>query len=242
MMYTLSSFYKSKEWMLFRLSVINERLIKDKCSDYYGLVICEHCGKPIIKQYDCIAHHIEELAEENVNDVEVSLNPANIKLVHHKCHNIMHDKLASGSRYSSKRVYIVYGSPLSGKSSWVRDSMGVGDLIIDMDSIWQCVSGCDRYVKPKRLSACAFGVRDYLLESVRLRRGKWQNAYVIGGYPLISERERLARELDAELIYVDTSREECMERLLSCSDGRDVTEWSKYIDDWWRKYAPRLYE
>ena len=231
MRYTLANFYKSDEWWNL-LQVIKSERIDDE-----GQIICEFCGKPIVRAYDCIGHHVIVLTEENVNDVEVSLNSANIRLVHHRCHNKIHNKLGNMS-YSLRKVYLVYGSPLSGKSSWVNEVMNEGDLVVDIDSIWQCVSGCSRYTKPNRLRSIAFGVRDYLIDSVRMRRGKWQNAYVIGGYPLISERERLAKELDAELVYVDTSQEECLSRLESCDDGRNKEEWEKYICDWWEKYAP----
>ena len=180
---SLYNFYRSDEWENL-LKVIKLERLQD------GELFCEYCGKPIIKSYDCIGHHVIELTEENYTDYNISLNPVNIKLVHHKCHNLMHNKLS----YSGRQVFIVYGSPLSGKSSYVRESMTDGDLIIDIDNIWECVSGCDRYVKPNRLKSVVFAVRDNLLESVKYRRGKWSNAYVIGGYPYQAERERLERE------------------------------------------------
>jgi hypothetical protein len=129
----------------------------------------------------------------------------------------------------------VYGSPLSGKSSYVAEAMSEGDLIIDMDSIWQCVSGCDKYIKPNRLKSVVFSVRDNLLESVKYRRGKWLNAYVIGGYPFRAERERLIDTLGAREVFIDTTKEECLHRLSVCED-RDKTEWGKYINDWWLQY------
>ena len=168
----------------------------------------------------------------------VSLNPDNIQLVHHKCHNRIHKKFYYGE--DTRQVYLVYGSPLSGKTTWVNQVRNDGDLMVDMDSIWQAVSGCDRYVKPGTLNACVFGVRDYLLECVKYRRGKWRNAYVIGGYPLISERERLCKELRAREVFIDTSKDECLRRLDDCDDGRDVEEWQAFIDEWWRRYAPRI--
>lgn len=230
MRYTLNNFYKSKEWWNLLQAIKSERL------DENGQLICKHCGKPIVRAYDCIGHHTIPLTEENVNMVEISLNPALIWLVHHKCHNKIHNKLGSMS-YGCRKVYIVYGSPLSGKSTWVRESMNEGDLVIDMDSIWQCVSGCGRYVKPPRLNAIVFGVRDKLLDDAKYRRGKWQDAYVIGGYPLISERERLCKELDAELVFIDTSEQECLDRLLACNDGRDIDEWRTYITKWWDQHG-----
>lgn len=226
-MFDLSTFYQSDIWVNLTRSIRAERINAE------GFNICEYCRKPIVKAYDCICHHKEYLTEDNINDVEISLNPDNIMLVHHKCHNIIHNKLG----YSKRGIYIVYGSPLSGKSTWVNTVKSEGDLILDIDSIWQCVSGCDRYIKPKRLNAVVFGIRDKILDDIRYRHGKWCNAYIIGGYPLQSERERLSKELGAELIYIESTKEECLNRLYTCDD-RNIEAWERYINDWWHKYGP----
>lgn len=222
---SLYNFYRSKEWERLLIVLKNERI------DNAGNIICEHCGKPIVKAYDCIGHHKIELTEENYTDANISLNPDNIALVHHRCHNQIHNKLG----YSGRQVFIVYGSPLSGKTSYVAEAMNEGDLIIDLDNIWQAVSGCERYVKPNRLKSVVFSVRDNLLESVKYRRGKWLNAYIIGGYPYEAERLRLADQLGARLIHIDTDKDECLRRLDNCED-RDRADWSKYINDWWLQY------
>lgn len=229
--YTLDTFYKSKQWVDLVHAIRLERINSD------GDVICEECGEPIVRAYDCIGHHKEELTELNVNDAMISLNPDNVMLVHHKCHNRIHKKFYYGE--DTRQVYLVYGSPLSGKTTWVNEVRNDGDLIVDIDSIWQAISGCERYQKPAVLNACVFGVRDYLIECVKYRRGKWRNAYVVGGYPLISERERLCRELRAREIFIDTSQKECLQRLEECKDGRDTEQWTKFILEWWKRYSPR---
>lgn len=222
---SLYNFYRSREWENLLKVLKLERV------DAQGNIICAHCGRPITRAYDCIGHHVIELTEENYTDANISLNPDNIQLIHHKCHNIIHNKLG----YAQRQVFIVYGSPLSGKSSYVSEAMSEGDLIIDLDSIWQCVSGCERYVKPARLKSVVFAVRDNLLESVKYRRGKWLNAYVIGGYPFKAERDRLVDTLGAREIYIDTDKDTCLNRLYE-SEGRDKVEWERYINDWWLQY------
>ena len=221
---SLYNFYRSDSWTNLLKVIRNERLSPE------GYNVCEYCGKPIVRAYDCIGHHRTELTEENYTDYNISLNPLNIMLVHHRCHNIIHNKLS----YSGRQVFIVYGSPLSGKTSYVREAMSEGDLIVDLDNIWQAVSGCDRYVKPARLKAIVFSVRDNLLESIRYRRGKWLNAYVIGGYPYEAERNRLADQLGARLIHIDTDKETCLSRL-AADESRDFNEWSQYIEDYFLK-------
>ena len=222
---TLDNFYRSKEWEKLISVIKAERVNED------GHIICWHCGKPIVRAYDCIAHHTIFLTEENVNDAEISLNPDLIQLVHHRCHNKIHEKLG----HSRREIFIVWGSPLSGKTTFVRENMIEGDLVIDMDNIWQCVSGQDRYVKPARLNAVVFKIRDELMAAVKYRLGYWSNCYIIGGYPLISERERLSKELGARLIYIDSTKEECLARLETCTD-RDKAEWTEYINTWWQRF------
>lgn len=223
----LRNFYTSRDWVELTKIIRLERMNPE------GQLICEYCGKPIVAKYDCICHHKIELTETNYLDATIAMNPDNIMLVHHRCHNKIHNKLC----YSNRQVYIVYGSPLSGKSTFVKDNMDVGDYIVDIDNIWQSISGCDRYIKPNRLRSCVFNIRNYMIDMVRMRQGKWLNAWVIGGYPLISERERLSKTLNAREIYIDTSKDECIRRLYECDDGRNVDDWLKYIDDWWEKFS-----
>lgn len=223
---SLYNFYRSDNWTNL-LKILKLQRVNSE-----GQLICEHCGKPIVKAYDCIGHHRIELTEENYTDYGISLNPDLIALVHHRCHNQIHDRLGMAT---VRQVFIVYGAPLSGKSTWVKDNMDEGDLIIDMDSIWECVSGCDRYIKPKRLNSVVFSVRDNLLESVKYRRGKWLNAYVIGGYPYQGERERLIDSLGAREIFIDTTRDECINRLTQCKD-REFNVWLDYINNWFLQY------
>ena len=214
-MFTLDNFYKSKEW----LSLLEQLKLERVNSN--GELICEYCGLPIVKKYDCIGHHKIELTDANVNDYNISLNKENIMLIHHKCHNKIHERF-SGFK---QKVYIVYGSPCSGKSTWVNDVAYDDDLIVDIDNIWECICNSNKYHKPNRLKANVFGVRDTLIDMIKCRKGMWRNAYVIGTYPLASDRERLSKLLGAELIFIDETRETCLSRALN-------DEWIKYINDW----------
>lgn len=227
-MTTLDSFYRSKEWRKLVKNIKLERL------NERGQVICSHCGKPIVHEYDCIGHHIKYLTHENVNDPLIALNPDNVELVHHRCHNLIHKKM----EHKERQVYLVYGPPLAGKTTYVNSIMNRGDLIVDMDLIWQCVSGLDRYDKPPRLNAVAFTVRDSLIDAVRYRRGKWTNAYIIGGYPYEGERERLVKDLGAREVFVSATKEECLTRLQATEDGRDKKEWTRFIQQWFDRSPP----
>lgn len=222
----LFEFYRSPEWAKL-LKILKAERVNEE-----GQIICDYCGKPIVKAYDMIGHHKEELTEENVQDYNISLNPENISFVHHRCHNFIHNKLNS----SYRKVYLVYGAPFSGKQKYVEGCKEAGDLIVDIDLIWKCISGQDMYIKPNKLKAVVFKTRDSLLESVKYRVGKWSNAYIIGGYPLTAERERLCRELGAEEIFIDSTREECIQRMKSFKLDNE-SEQIRFIDEWFERYT-----
>ena len=224
-MWTLSDFYHSKEWEAFRQVIISER------TDADGFIRDEITGKPILKMYDIILHHKVFLTEENVNDRNISLNPDNIQVVSHKTHNKLHEKLG----YKHKEIFLVYGPPLAGKTSFVRSVMIPGDLVIDMDSIWECISGQPRYTKPGKLRAVAFGVHNYLMDAAKVRNGKWQNCYIVTGGALISDRERIIKTYGARPIFISATKEECMARL-HADELRNHEEWTEYIEEWFRRY------
>ena len=125
---------------------------------------------------------------------------------------------------------MVYGSPCSGKTSWVRDVANEDDLILDIDKIWESICLCDKYHKPNRLKANVFGIRDCLIDQIRTRTGMWRNAYIIGGYPLRTDRDRLSNMLGARLVFIDTSKEECLARAES-------EEWKEFIEDWFDNFV-----
>ena len=214
------NFYRSKIWESFREQLINERTTQD------GFIICAHCGKPILKRYDCIGHHKIELTDENVNDYSVSLNPANVDLIHFKCHNQLHERFNG----FSQSVYIVWGSPCAGKTTWVKENASPDDLILDLDKIWEAVCLSDREHKPGRLKANVFGIRDAMIDQIRIRKGTWRNAFIIGGYPHENERHRLADLLRADLVFIDTPRDECLRRASA--------SWKQFVEDWWEEYTP----
>ncbi|EGT4908124.1 hypothetical protein DAF77_14175 [Clostridioides difficile] len=216
------NFYKSKEWKSLIETLKLERVAED------GTLYCEHCHKAIVKAYDCIAHHKIELTSNNINDFNISLNPNNIILVHHKCHNEIHNRFGSTA---FKKVYCVYGSPCSGKSSYTKEVAGKNDLVLDIDNIWQCISTNDRYIKPNTLKTNVFNIRDLILDMIKCRTGKWNNAYIVGGYPLKMERERLEQMLGCEFIFINTSKEECLLRA-----ANRPAEYKKYIEEWFERY------
>lgn len=64
------SFYNSKEWEQTRLYVLK----RDK-------FLCQDCGKPASE-----VHHITHLTPQNIGDVSITMNPANLVSLCRECH------------------------------------------------------------------------------------------------------------------------------------------------------------
>ena len=189
-------------------------------------------GQPLIKAYDIIAHHKQQLTVQNVNDYSISLNPDNIMLVSMRSHNEIHKRFGYAQ---GRKVYYVYGAPCSGKSSYVESVKGNSDIIADIDLIWAAITGGQRYVKPDALKVNAFQLYSAVLDQIKTRAGKWERAYIITGGAHKGQRERQLAELGAEPIFIDTPKEVCLQRL-NGDTQRDVTQWAGYIDEWFSAY------
>lgn len=225
---SLAQFYCSQEWRQLRQLLIAERTNKDD-----GILYCQHSGKPLLNSYDIVAHHIKPLTLQNVNDYAVSLNPENILLVSQQAHNEIHARFGYCAQ---RKVYIVHGAPCSGKTSFVNGIKGNSDMVVDMDSLWEAVTG-KRYFKPAAVKTGVFAMRDALLDIVKTRAGNWERCFIIMGLPFKAERERMRDVYGAELIHIDTDMETCLQRLQADDSRREYAgEWRKYIEDYFTRY------
>lgn len=229
---SLSAFYNSDEWKELRIALIAERV------NSYGETICEECGNPIVNGYDCIAHHVQPLTINNVNDYSISLNPKNIKLLHMKCHNFVHARFGY---CTERKVYYIYGAPCSGKTTYVNSIKGNSDIVCDIDNIWQCITGGARYEKPNALRQNMFEIQRCILDMIKNRFprvGGWERAFVIDGGAARTPRENRIAMLGAEPIFIDTGKETCLQRLSNDNSrtAAQKSEWEKYINKWFNEY------
>jgi hypothetical protein len=198
--------------------------------------VCAKCGG-VFDISELRPHHKVELTLDNIDDVNVTLNPDNIEVLCHDCHNAAHKRF--GYAVGAKHVYLVYGSPCAGKTMYVNSIATRNDLIVDLDKIHRAICICGLYDKPDATKRVAFNVRDYLLDEVRTAtpRRKWQDAYIIGTYPDRIDRDMFVQDYGAELVHIDTSKEECIKRAY-----QDITQSSVrdamigWINAYWERY------
>jgi 5-methylcytosine-specific restriction endonuclease McrA len=70
----MHQFYQSKAWKALREQVQNDYRMR-----------CAGCGKLILGR--AIVDHITEINPDNHDDEQITLNPANLQLLCHPCHN-----------------------------------------------------------------------------------------------------------------------------------------------------------
>ena len=200
-----------------------------------GILYDEHTGQPIFKTYDIVLHHIKPLNLQNVNDFSVSLNPDNIMIVSHSSHNEIHSRFGY---CTERKVYYVYGAPCSGKTSFVNRIKGASDIIVDIDNIWESLTGM-RYEKPNALKTNVFMIRDLLYDMIKTRAGKWEKAYVIEGGAVKTVRLRQIESLDAQEIFIDTDKKTCLQHLYNdiYRTVEQKNKWEKYIEQWFDDYT-----
>ena len=243
---TLTQFYNGQDWQHCKAQVTQERL-RD------GALYCEHCGKLILKSFNpndknnkgaIVYHHKIYLTNENVNDASISINPQNIAVLHWQCHNEVHNRFNGTAVAIERKVYIITGAPLSGKTTFVRERVQEGDIVLDIDDIWQTISAQPRYVKPNSLKAVVFNLRLAIKEQIQKGAGSWRNAYIIESLPLATDRKREAERYKAhntEIITMEASREECLSRLYAAPNGRDIKAYEEYINSYFEEYTQGVY-
>lgn len=243
---TLTQFYNGEDWRNCKAQVTQERLKG-------GALYCEHCGEVIVKSFNpnannnkgaIVYHHKTYLTKDNVNDASIAINPSNIAILHWSCHNAIHERFNGVAVEIERKVYLVTGAPCSGKTTFVRERMQEGDIVLDIDDLWQTLSGQQRYIKPNSLKAVVFNMRLALKEQIAKGAGSWRNAFIIESLPLATDRKREAERYKAhncEIVTMEASREECLNRLYAMPNGRDIKAYEEYINNYFYDYTSGNY-
>ena len=110
-----------------------------------------------------------------------------------------------------------------------------GDLILDVDTLYQALSGLPMYDKPVGLLPLVLEARDAVINRL-CRTASVRHAWLITGGAKHDERQRYTNA-GAEVIVLDTSPTECLRRI--SIDPRRAANWEQWqtlIDQWWDAY------
>lgn len=239
-------FYNSKHWKQCRDSYIANRTNVDGGS-------CEGCRDAVGEEL----HHITELTISNISEAGITVDHNNLKWLCKDCHFKEHRRIIvegfnkrkvhtmvndagyyfddSGEMRQAK-TYIVWGSPASGKTTYVRNNIMQGDLVVDLDLIKQSISMRDRSNVQSNLLPVAIGMRDYTYNMIENGSVDCKNKWVIASLPNKAERLALADRLGAELIHINSDYIECIKRVDSDEERKDKVFEKYLVDKWWEQY------
>lgn len=188
-MITLENFYTSKAWQKCRRYVIADILSRD------GALYCSRCRKEIMEPNDAVLHHIKPLDDDTVGDPDVAYNPDNLEILCHSCHNAEHDKGWTLSR--EKRVYILCGGTDADREKYIVEHASDGALVVSIPRIQDALSPRR---KRDRLMPVVWQVRDVVYTSIEKRFGPWTEAWIVGEFSNVAERESLARRMGGTVL------------------------------------------
>ncbi len=133
-------------------------------------------------------------------------------------------------------VYLIFGSPCSGKSHYIKEQMQTDDLVCDVDDIYSAISGNDAHDADLYVHEVALELRQHLLDIIRDRKGGWKNAFVPSiantAEQVRAEAERIKAD---EIVFIDIPYEVCMER---AKDRPDYFRW--LIAEWFESRGDDL--
>lgn len=244
------SFYKSQAWKRAREEYVDRRKAFDG-----GL--CELCQE----EPGTHVHHKIFLKPENIHDENITLNPENFQLMCYDCHQREHEAarriaqlnakqregkrgvLIGGSYYYDEegniqpfRVRIVWGAPGSGKTSYVRQHIQPGDVVIDLDLIGRALSMADKTDVPRNVERIAYDIRDFLYSKIEHRELDAKQVWIIAGLPKREQRHELAKRLNADLVFIEATFQECYTRSLHDQERKDKALQLAIIEKWFKDF------
>lgn len=110
-------------------------------------------------------------------------------------------------------VYLIVGSPCSGKTTYIKEHMKRGDLVCDVDYIYSAITGNAPHDAELYTHEVACELHKHLLDIIRDRQGGWKDAYVTSLANTEEKVEEMKKRVNAdEVIFMDTPFEVCIER------------------------------
>lgn len=233
-------FYNSDKWKHCRDVYINARLLKDG-----GM--CERCHE----QTGAELHHIEHLSIFNINNPDITLNPDNLMWLCKDCHFAMHkESIMQGfakrkkkkvlnesgvwfddtGRPHKQEIYIVWGSPASGKSTYVNAHKFDTDMVVDLDRIKSAIGETDNLIKT------AFDIRDFIYSLVEKKQIDCKRIWIVAGLPKRQQRKELQERFNANMIFIDKTYDECIENSLKDSSRTNKLYQEYIIKKWFEDY------
>lgn len=210
------AFYNSTAWKRLRLMVLNEE------------PLCRVCQAAAT-----VVDHIKPISEGGPKT-----DRENLQSLCKQCHD---RKTANEAAFSSRRtceVILVAGPPGAGKTTYVEQQFNAGDMVVDFDRLAQALSFADVYHKPAdELLAFTLAARDAIVQRL-LRKHLVKRVWLIEQAPSTARRKTLRQAFGARVVVLKPTSQKCKERIEGDQTRSRAKQWSRLVDDWFRKYEP----
>jgi predicted kinase len=181
---------------------------------------------------------------DHIKPIESGGDPwqmSNLQTMCFDCHQSKRGREAHGLT-EKKRVTLVCGPPGAGKTSYVRDRMRpMSDMVLDLDRLYEALSGLGKYSKPDSLLPYVKTAYDAVVSQLSNGVGDLRHAWVISCAPSRTLRERLTASLRAEVVILDTPYDVCMRRISKDpSRSAQAPLWEALVEKWWKQYEKEI--
>ena len=136
-------------------------------------------------------------------------------------------------------VYLVWGSPASGKTTYVKQHMKHGDMVIDLDLIKQSLGMCDTKDTSDCLLSAALKIQELLYKLIEDREFEASNVWIVASMPDGHKRNRLIRRLDIKecnVIFISATEQQCIERAINDDERKDKDLQQRIISRWFKVF------
>lgn len=237
-------FYEDPKWLHKRGNILRR--------DDYLCRQCKRYGKTTPAK---TVHHIYPYGEYP----QYRLTDINLLSLCNECHNGMHDRnndtmTDKGIYWQDKirkelgiedhdiiegfRVVVVWGSPASGKTSYVKQHMKQDDMVVDLDNIKQAISLQGKSASMSNLMPVALNIRAHIYDLIANREViEADTVWVVAGLPKQSDRDYIKAKLRPnEMKHIDSDIEACIAHAMEDRERIDKETQLKIIYKWFEEY------
>ena len=146
----------------------------------------------------------------------------------------------NGNVIPKGRVIVVWGSPASGKSTYVAKHMRHMDIRVDLDEIFKCFAGITTRDTDTELTKdylpFILAAQEAVYKLIEANTGGFATAWIITSQPIKSKREELIKRFNAEEVHIQTTVDEALARMEADSKRENKEQQRKVI----MRYFERL--